>query len=132
MENSNRYLPLLGRVLIGAPFILSGLGKLAAHDATVGYIGSAGLPLPQVGWLIAVVMEFFAGLALVIGFYTRPLALLMALYTLATALVAHHFWTMADAARMENAINFYKNISIMGGLVLLSVTGPGKYSIDGK
>ena len=61
MEKSNRYLPLLGRVLIGAPFILSGLGKLAAHDATVGYISSVGLAFPQLGWLIAMTVEMGGG-----------------------------------------------------------------------
>src|ERR1700685_3804077 len=52
MEKANRYLPLLGRVLIGAPFILSGLGKLATHDATVGYISSVGLEFPQLGGVV--------------------------------------------------------------------------------
>ena len=75
-------------------------------------------------------MEFFVGIAIVIGFYTRPLALLLALYTLATAVIGHHYWTMLDGERMANMINFYKNISIAGGLLLLCITGPGKYSVD--
>src|SRR5271170_5281144 len=87
MENSNRYLPLLGRVLIGAPFILSGLGKLAAHDATVSYIGSLGLPLPQLGWLIAVSVEIGGGTLLLIGYRARLIALVLAFFALATAVV---------------------------------------------
>jgi putative oxidoreductase len=93
---------------------------------------ATGAPLPTLSAIIAVLMEFFVGLALVVGFYTRPLALLLALYTLVTALIGHHFWTMADGARAANAINFYKNISIIGGLLLLCATGPGRYSIDRK
>jgi putative oxidoreductase len=58
------------------------------------------------------------------------LVLLLALYTLGTALIGHLFWTMEATAR--NAINFYKNISIVGGLVLLYVTGAGKYSVDAQ
>src|ERR1700678_955085 len=85
MEKSNRYLPLLGRILIGAPFILSGLGKLAAHDATVGYIGSVGLPFPQLGWLIAMAAEIGGGALLLLGYRGRAVALVMALFTLATA-----------------------------------------------
>ena len=69
MESTHRYLPLLGRILIGAPFILSGLGKLAAHDATVGYIGSVGLPFPQVGWLIAMTVEMGGGALLQIVYF---------------------------------------------------------------
>ncbi len=82
MENSNRYLPLLGRVMIGAPFVLSGLGKLMAHDATVGYIGSVGLPLPQVAWLIALLVEIGGGALLISGFRARPVALIMAVFAL--------------------------------------------------
>ena len=82
MENSNRYLPLLGRIMIGAPFILSGLGKLMAHDATVGYIGSVGLPLPQVAWLIALLVEIGGGALLIGGFRARFVALGMAVFAL--------------------------------------------------
>ena len=63
---------------------------------------------------------------------TRPLALLLMLYTLATAIIGHHYWTMTGMNQFEAMINFYKNVSIMGGLLLLYVTGPGKYSIDAR
>jgi putative oxidoreductase len=53
-------------------------------------------------------------------------------YTLGAALIAHHYWTMTGAAQLDNMIHFYKNISIMGGFLLLYVTGPGKYSVDAK
>src|SRR5580704_19116024 len=86
MEKSNRYLPLLGRILIGAPFILSGLGKLMAHDATVGFISSVGLPLPQLAWVIAIVVEMGGGTLLVIGYRARLVAFVVALFALATAI----------------------------------------------
>src|SRR5271155_1027021 len=89
MEKTHRYLPLLGRVLIGGPFVLSGLGKLAAHDATVGYIGSVGLPVPQLGWLIALLMEIGGGALLLVGYRARLVALIVGLFTLATALFFH-------------------------------------------
>jgi putative oxidoreductase len=95
-------------------------------------MAAEGAPVPTISAMIAIGMEFFVGLALIIGFYTRPLALLFAVYTLGTALIGHHYWTLADGERMANMINFYKNISIMGGLLLLCVTGPGKYSVDRK
>jgi putative oxidoreductase len=80
--------------------------------------------------VVVIAMEFFVGLAIVLGAWTRPLALLMVLYTLGTALVGHHYWSMAGADRMANMINFYKNLSIAGGLLLLCLTGPGRYSVD--
>jgi putative oxidoreductase len=129
-EHRKDELILLARVLLMALFVIFGWSKLMGFAGTVGYMTAEGVPLPTVAAIIAVVMEFFVGIAIVIGFYTRPLALLLALYTLATAVIGHHYWTMPDAERMANMINFYKNLSIAGGLLLLCVTGPGKYSVD--
>lgn len=89
-----------------------------------------GVPVPSVATLVAIVVEFFVGLAVAFGAWTRPLALLLALYTLGTALIAHHFWTMEGIARDANAINFYKNISIIGGFLRLYAAGAGRYSVD--
>jgi putative oxidoreductase len=72
------------------------------------------------------VVEVFVALAVALGAWTRPLALLLALYTLGTGLIGHPFWTMEGVARYGNAINFHKNVSIIGGFVLLYVTGPGQ------
>jgi putative oxidoreductase len=125
MEKTNRYLPLLGRVLIGGPFILSGLSKLAAHDATIGYIGSVGLPLPQLGWLIAIVVELGGGTLLVIGYRARLVALVLALFALATAIFFHR--NFADQNQM---IHFLKNIMLVGGLLQIAYFGAGPMSID--
>jgi putative oxidoreductase len=81
---------------------------------------------------VAIAVEFFVSIAVVLGVRTRELALVLAIYTLATAFIGHHFWTMTGAERDANEINFYKNISIVGGFLLLCVTGAGKYSIDAR
>ena len=94
-------------------------------------MAQVGAPLPTVSAVIAIVMEFFVGMAILLGFFVRPLAILLLAYTFGTTIIAHHYWTMSGADRYANMINFYKNISIMGGLLLLYVTGAGKYSIDG-
>ena len=121
---------LLARFLLMTLFVIFGWEKLTDFSGTATYMASIGTPAPGVAAVIAIVMEFFVAIALIAGIYTRPLALLLALYTLATALVGHHYWTLTGEAHMENMINFYKNISIVGGLLLLCVTGPGKYSVD--
>jgi putative oxidoreductase len=123
---------LLARILLMSLFVLYGWGKFLGFTGTVGYMAAVGAPFPTLAAAVAVLMEFFVGLLIIIGFYTRPLALLCALYTLVTALIGHHFWTIADAGRAASEINFYKNISIMGGLLLLCAAGPGRYSIDRK
>jgi len=125
MEKSNRYLPLLGRAMIGAPFILSGLGKLAAHDATVGYINSVGLAFPQLAWLIAMTVEIGGGALLLAGYRARLVALVVALFALATAIFFHR--NFADQNQM---IHFLKNIMIAGGLLQIVYFGAGPMSID--
>jgi putative oxidoreductase len=141
MELAMRYLsfeqqkdPLLlvARVLLMVLFVLFGWQKLTGFSGTVVYMTSVGAPAPTLSAIIAVVMELAVGIAIVVGFFTRPLALLLALYTLGTALIAHHYWTMTGMEQYANIINFYKNISIIGGLLLLCITGPGKFSLDRK
>lgn len=121
---------LVARILLVLLFVVFGWSKLADYSATVGDMANLGAPIPSVAALVAIVVEFFIALAVAFGAWTRPLALLLALYTLGTALIAHHFWTMDGDIRSENAINFYKNISIIGGFLLLYVTGGGRYSVD--
>jgi putative oxidoreductase len=121
---------LLARILLIVLFVVFGWSKLTNYTGTAAYMAQTGAPLPSVAAVVAIVVEFFVALAVALGVWTRPLALLLALYTLGTALIGHHFWTMEGAARYGNAINFYKNLSIIGGFLLLYVTGAGRYSID--
>ena len=107
-----RFLPLIGRLLIGLPFLMSGFGKLTTYAATTGYIGSVGLPLAPLGWAIAVAFEIGGGLLLVLGFRAREVAFGLAVFTLATAVFFHR--NFADQNQM---IHFLKNIMIIGGLL---------------
>ncbi len=116
---------LVGRVLLASLFLISGFGKLLAPAATKAYILSAGLPLPDLSYLIAVVVEVGFGLALVLGYRTRAVAAIMAVFTLATAFAFHaHF---GDQNQM---IHFLKNIAITGGLLQVVALGAGSYSLD--
>ena len=123
---------LIARILLAVLFLVFGWSKLIDYSGTAASMAQAGLPLPSVAALVAIVVEFFGAIALILGVWTRPVALIVAIYTLAAALIAHHYWTMTGGARMANMINFYKNLSIMGGFLLLYVTGAGKYSIDAR
>jgi putative oxidoreductase len=123
---------LIARVLLMILFIVSGWAKLTGFEGTVGYMTSLGAPAPMVAAAVAVIMEFFVGIVLILGFYTRPLAFLFALFVLGTALLGHPFWNMVDPERAANLTQFLKNLSIVGGLLLLAVSGPGRYSLDGR
>jgi putative oxidoreductase len=130
--NRKDELILAARILLMLLFVLFGWSKLTGFAGTVAYMTQTGAPMPEISAVIAVVMEFAVGVAIVVGFYTRPLAVILALYTLGTAVIAHHYWTMSGMEQYMNMINFYKNVSIIGGLLLLTVAGPGKYSFDRK
>jgi putative oxidoreductase len=132
LAGSKDGLILVARVLLMILFVVFGWFKLTGFSDTAGYMATEGVPLPTVSAAVATFMEFFVGLAIVLGFYTRPLSLLLGLYTLAAALLGHPFWNMADPERIGAMINFYKNVSIAGGLLLLCLIGPGKYSLDGR
>ncbi len=127
MQNQSATLAAAGRLLIAVLFLLSGLSKLGASAATEGYIASAGLPLPSLGYAIALIVEIGGGLLLLIGYQTRIAALIVAAFTLATALAFHsHF---ADQNQM---IHFMKNIAITGGLLQVAAFGAGSLSFDAR
>jgi len=104
--------------------------KMFGFDGTVQYMAKLGAPMPMLAAIVAVIMEVPAAILIVLGFFTRPLAVLFVFYTLGTAVIGHHYWDMSGDAVMPNMINFFKNISIAGGFLLLAVAGPGAISID--
>lgn len=121
---------LIARIAIVVLFIIFGLPKMTGFDGTVQYMTSLGAPMPMLAAIIAVIMEVPAAILIVLGFFTRPLAVLFVFYTLGTAVIGHHYWDMSGDAVTPNMINFYKNVSIAGAFLLLAVTGPGAISID--
>ncbi len=123
-------LALIGRILIAYLFIPAGIGKLMGFGGTVGYITSAGLPLPEVAAAVAIVIELGLGIALLLGFKTRWTAIAMAIFTVVTALFFHKYWAVPDAMKMMQQINFNKNMAIAGGLLAFAAFGPGRFSID--
>jgi putative oxidoreductase len=88
------------------------------------------VPMPVLAAGVATFMELPVAFAVAIGAFTRPSALLLFLYTLGTTLIGHRYWTITGAEYVDSVDSFYKNLSIMGGFLLLYVTGAGKYSID--
>ena len=125
--DSTRYLPAIGRLLIGLPFLMSGVGKLAAYEATTAYIVSVGLPLAPLGWAIAIIFEVGGGLCLLLGFRVRPAAFGLSLFTLAAAAFFHR--NFSDQNQM---IHFLKDIMIVGGLLQIAHFGAGAYSLDAR
>jgi putative oxidoreductase len=119
------YLALIGRILIGLPFAMSGFGKLAAYGPTTAMIGAVGLPLPPLAFVVAVAVELGGGLLLVLGYRVRPVALALAAFSLATAVSFH-----GNFADQNQMIHFLKNVMIAGGLLQIAAFGAGAISIE--
>ncbi|KAB7644372.1 DoxX family protein [Polymorphobacter fuscus] len=121
------YLPAIGRVGIAAIFILSGISKLTAPEGTIGYIASAGLPLPQVALVLAILLELVGGALLAIGYRTRLVAAVLAVFTVAAAIFFH-----AALDDQNQFIHFFKNLAIAGGLLQVVAFGAGRFSVDNR
>ena len=125
--SATRYLPFIGRVLIGFPFAMSGFGKLAAYTATTGMISAAGLPFPPLAFAVAVAVELGGGLLLVAGYRTQYVAAILAVFSLATAVSFH-----SNFADQNQMIHFLKNVMMAGGLLQIAAFGAGALSIDAR
>lgn len=125
-------LALIGRLLLALVFLPAGIGKISGFAGTAGYIASKGLPMPELGAAIAIAVEVAGGLALIAGFGTRWAALALAFFTLVATYFFHNFWTLPVDQQMVQQLMFYKNIGIVGGLLVLAAHGAGAWSLDAK
>jgi putative oxidoreductase len=130
MNGVNDELILAARLLLATLFLIFGWRKLRDFSGTVSQMAQLGVPTPVLAAGVATFMELPVAFAVAVGAFTRPFALLMALYALGTALIGHRYWTVKDADYVDSLDGFYKDLSIMGGFLLLFMTGAGKYSID--
>ena len=125
--NATRYLPFVGRLMIGLPFAMSGLGKLGAYGATTAMIGAVGLPFPPLAYAVAVAAELGGGLLLVAGYQARYVAGALAVFALATAVSFH-----SNFADQNQMIHFLKNVMMAGGLLQIAAFGAGALSLDNR
>lgn len=125
-------LALIGRLVLAWFFVPAGWGKVAGFAGTVGYATSAGLPVPEVGVAIGLLIELLGGLLLLVGFATRWAALALALFVVVAAFFFHNYWAMPEAQQMMQQLNFTKNLAIGAGLLAFAAFGPGRFSIEGR
>ncbi len=123
-------LALVGRVLLAWLFLVSGLDKMNAFAGTAGYIASQGLPMPAVLAGATIALELVGGLLLLVGFKARWVAAAFAAFTLVASFIFHNYWAMPEAQQMLQRLMFLKNLSIVGGLLMVVAFGPGRWSVD--
>ena len=125
-------LTLVGRLLLALLFLPAGIGKIIGFAGTVGYITSAGLPMPAVAAVIALTVEIVGGLALISGFGTRIAALVLAVFTLVASVFFHNYWAVPADQQFVQQLLFFKNIAVAGGLLVLAAWGAGGWSVDAR
>jgi putative oxidoreductase len=122
----------VGRVVIAILFVLSGVEKFMDLPAAAGAIGSKDLPMPYLLAVATACLELGGGALIIIGWQTRIVALALALFTAVAAYFFHDFWHYpAGPEQTNNVIHFMKNLSVIGGFLMLAAVGAGRYSIDG-
>jgi putative oxidoreductase len=121
---------LLGRILLGSIFVISGYGKLMGLAAFAASLEKNGVPYASMLAPVGAAVEFFGGLAIVLGIEVRFAALLMIAFVIVATLISHRFWELADAARRTQTTQFSKNVAIIGGFVLLHAAGGGRYAVE--
>ena len=123
---------LVSRILLSLVFLIAGYRKLMGVAASAGYFAKLGFPMPEVMVWVAIAIELGGAILLIIGWKTRWVAWLLALFTLIAAFAAHRFWEV-DAAQYANQLNhFLKNLAIVGGFMFVAAVGPGAFSVDGR
>ena len=130
VNDINNEIILAARLFLATLFLIFGWRKLRDYSGTVSQMVQDGVPMPVLAAVVAIFMELPVAFAVAVGAFTRPSAVLMVLYTLGTSLIEHRYWTTPGADQLTSMEGFYKNLSIMGGFLLLYITGAGKYSID--
>jgi putative oxidoreductase len=126
MDNLKTYLTPLGRLLLSSVFIWAGFGKLMNPSGTAGYFAHLNIPVPHIAVWVVMIIELVGGILLLIGFQTRWVALVLALFCLITGFAIH-----LPAGDLPNMINFYKNLAMAGGFLYVISYGAGNLSVDG-
>lgn len=122
---------LIGRILLAWVFVGSAYGALSNFSGSIGYFRSLNLPIPELFTITSIVVEALISVGLILGVGTRYCAVLMFVFVLAATIAGHRYWEYPAGAQQIGQYNhFLKNISIMGGAMLIFVTGAGRLSFD--
>jgi putative oxidoreductase len=125
-------LALIGRILVAWLFIPSGYAKIAGFAGVAGYIASKGIPFPEVCAALAIAAELGLGLLLLVGWQARWAALGLAIFLAVITPLFHGYWAVPEAQQAMQKQAFNKNIAVLGGLLVLTAFGAGRWSLDGR
>jgi putative oxidoreductase len=129
---SSHTVALTGRILLSCIFLVSAYAKLTEWNSTVGMMEAKGLPAAPALLVVALLIEGLGGLSILTGLFARAGAWVLFLYLIPVTIVFHSFWDVGAAQQNIQLVSFLKNLSIMGGLLLLAANGPGRFSIGSE
>ena len=132
MKKYENVLNLLGRIAIAALFLPAGINKLIGMEGATGYFASLGLPAVAILIWVVIAIEILGGIALILGYHTRFVAIALAIFTVLASIVGHAFRAAPVDAAFITQLLFFKNIAVTGGLLVLASSGAGSISIDGR
>jgi len=122
---------LLGRFLMGGYFIMPAISKLNNFSGTSAYMEQHNVPMVSVLLVVTIIIQLVCGAAIIAGFKGKQSAFILAGLTLVISIFIHNFWGMAEGvARSHELQNFFKNMGIMAGLLMITGLGTGKFSLD--
>lgn len=128
-----KYLPLIGRILFTLIFIMSGFGHIFSAGQMAGYAEQMGVPFASVMVPLTGIMILLGAFSIILGYKVKWGALLIIIFLIPTTFIMHPFWKIADPMQSQmNMIMFMKNISMLGGAILIYYFGSGTLSIDKK
>ncbi len=129
MSLDHPVVPLFGRLMITYIFATSGIAKIFSWSDNVAYMSTRHLPLIPVLLAAALVIEVAGSVCLVTGYQARIAASVMFWYTTAVTVLFHNYWAATEAMAGMQETHFRKNLAIMGGLLILAYSGPGKWAL---
>ena len=132
MTSNGGIVVLLGRIFMCLIFLMSGFNKISNWDGTAAYMASKGMPAVPFFLVMAILVELVCALFVIAGFKTRAASLGLIIFLIPTTLIFHNFWALEGAMQQKEMFSFMKNISIIGGLLLLVGFGGGIASFDAK
>lgn len=132
MSGIAQYAPLIGRILVAAIFLWSGVGKIFGFAGTLGYMEKMGVPLTTIALIITIVVEVGASLMLIVGWKARIGAAALLIWMIPVTLIFHAFWAVPPEQTQMQMIQFFKNLGLMGAMLLIVGFGSGPYSVDAR
>jgi putative oxidoreductase len=131
-ESAKQWTLLVARVLLAAIFVWSGWGKIGNFAGTASSMAAKGIPLAELALVAAIVLELGGGVLLALGWHARLAAVALIVFVVPATLLFHAFWALEEAQVRTHAIQFMKNLCIVGGLFYAAVLGAGGLSLDAR